>query len=683
MNIRLGCRVLIAIDKKSLADLFDYEHLFSSILDNRVYLQPMADKAINTVVKKIVSTLGEEISHPEEITEKLPGSFNNRNLDRLLRACKEYYLDIRRSKLGPKENITIEKGTGGKEAVVMFASLSSSEKRAGRLEEEYWQKRAVERLIEGNEAINVIRLFMASLQVLIKNTLHYRDQIVIYNLFTASYEVGLTSQHEEQFPKEALFNLFRNTPNLKLFVTNEQYLIKPVLETVDPVILYTPKNVDGQKAGFFQEQFYKALQKGMTIREAFQFSKAAVLTRYSASNIQEVNIRRLETSNLESLEEWGMYCTDEKQLAWRLPHPSSAVSDIAEASPHLAYAPNKLLIDVLSDSMREFVKESALLHSREDSFEHRMALLQAFPLVISEPLRKLFVTVQLEGIESLKALEKLVHVYDATIRYADYIFLAQLNDAILNKLGQDITSDKRLQILFRSENDKPFSVIRNLMDLFEEHEVDLFVEEFHRLSSMIKTEDDSIINSAIFLKDLQLKLTNKQIDADFAALYIKGEKSLSDLLSKFAFLSKYKLVSVKKIELKKGKSLGSPQFVHTFNYLEEGFFTEINKQLSLPGFTDSGSVLLLNSKLEDAEPKYLNLSPFLIDDSTDDTHNVPMPYMLARVNNVKDGVIYGYYSILFPDEQIEIGEDESLGGLRRRALEEWQFFTSLLNGSSF
>ena len=287
--------------------------------------------------------------------------------------------------------------------------------------------------------------------------------------------------------------------------------------------------------------------------------------------------------------------------------------------------PDELLQNLITDKNRWIQSlRQGLLKQGVSVGEKPFAIFQHFGWLIEAFLQKIE-TPSGQG-QTLRRLSFLAEAYQSTLRYLSYIQMSQIlqlenkvNNAALSEFiqlqpQQHITFDY-LNLLLITTN------ILQETDCFMP-EIKLFVDEL----SDTKTD---LYRTAMFLDSHRQKLIKKLIieDEKFPGLLDEYLTALVFWLRKLSFVSKYRLVSIKDINLK--YRMGSPKsFVHVYGELHGVYNEALSSDedynaKSIEGvFTYNQSILLFKGSnvatcLDNIkDPKtYLSLSPLVIDQS--------------------------------------------------------------------
>ena len=227
--------------------------------------------------------------------------------------------------------------------------------------------------------------------------------------------------------------------------------------------------------------------------------------------------------------------------------------------------------------------------------------------------------------KNLRRLSFMAEAYQASLRYLCYIQMAQV-------LQMGKKPDTAIITSFIKMDDDNYlnfdysSLLLSTTDMLGEHgfipEVKSFVEELTDIES-------ALYATAVYLEDQRSKLVANSIAEDEKLIGLLDEylTALVYWLRKISFLAKYRLVSIKEINL--NYRMGSSKnFVHLYGelhgiYSEGGSTDEDYNSKSIEGFfTYNKSILLLrgndvNSGMDKIQDQntYLSLSPLLIDQS--------------------------------------------------------------------
>jgi hypothetical protein len=154
-------------------------------------------------------------------------------------------------------------------------------------------------------------------------------------------------------------------------------------------------------------------------------------------------------------------------------------------------------------------------------------------------------------------------------------------------------------------------LIRAIGNIFEEQKIKWFMPEMsENFNNKFYNALDFWIPERNEIGHYQINLTQEDIEKRC----VEYEEKLTFILQRMAFLSKYKLVSVKEIRVIKSK-VQEASFHHVIDLLNSSDSDFKAKEFHEHSFTESHSVLLM--KTMKSLEEYLNLSPLIIDTSTE------------------------------------------------------------------
>lgn len=136
-----------------------------------------------------------------------------------------------------------------------------------------------------------------SSEAILQKIRDYPDQIVVFH-FSGHGNSEKLQLNQADFRNSELASFLSTQENLKLIFLNAcdtHAHLKPIVnafwnrkkefpQTSLPAILYTTGKVEDQKATLFSEEFYTSLEKGQSLRKAFEFGKRKLAEEDSAPN---------------------------------------------------------------------------------------------------------------------------------------------------------------------------------------------------------------------------------------------------------------------------------------------------------------------------------------------------------------------------------------------------------------
>jgi len=451
----------------------------------------------------------------------------------------------------------------------------------------------------------------------------YRDTLAIF-LFSGHAGRDHLFFTDGEGSSEGIAAMLGMCPNLKMVFLNgcsTQGQVNELLAKGVPIVIATSAPVDDRKATQFSKHFFEALQQQFSIQAAFDMAKAALQTAHKGLDI----ITHRGVFNLAAEEAtWGLFYDEKKEhlLEWKLPIQAPKQSIQAD------FTPNQHLIDTLFKALGEHnayiqqLNQQSTGLSKVSLASKRMAVLNALPAPLAEPLRKLVVPVEQEneGYDKVSEarIRQISQAYTTSLELLAFTMLAQLWNAHDDLGGLTMSEQGRKALRHFFGLSKADHELFNLLDLvvtirgiFNQNNIDFFVQELHTISQLAQS-DDEFAESLHFLNGLRLQVRQNTLDQSaIAYLCFRGETSLTYLYSKLGFMARYRLATIQGIDVQKYRHQQIPSYNHATVVLHDllGGFDLSEVLLEKP--LDNRSVLLIN----DQTWEYLNLSPFVIDEN--------------------------------------------------------------------
>lgn len=429
--------------------------------------------------------------------------------------------------------------------------------------------------------------------------------------------------------------LLGRCPSLKLVVLNgcsTKGQVQALLDAGVPVVIATSAPVGDRTATQFAITFYQSLADShRSIEEAFKDAMGAaqnqsgqVLHAQSARGIVLTSDDRQADEAL-----WGLYYREESDLEWKLP--------LAAYAPPAAYTPNERLIEKLLEALAPYdqdirkIKEQEDLGAERSAGEKKKAILKCLPHPISQQLRKLMSKEM--GMEDHvfydkpgpDRLRQIAHTYATMIELLAFILLADLWQNLENKTRklQLESSDLAALLTFfirPAAEKRPFDfvpLIRSIRQIMDRNGLPFFMEEFPSVSPHFNA-DTAFASACRFLEALRQRMADKAglNEAEAFQLCPTAEEKLAVAFGQLGFLAAYSLSSVRHIHVLKFRYPPTPQFNHNVIHLAQEFIQLEDQAEVMDKFMDAASVLLQH-KAGDTY-RFLNLSPFIIDESAFD-----------------------------------------------------------------
>lgn len=400
-------------------------------------------------------------------------------------------------------------------------------------------------------------------------------------------------------------------------------------------VIGTAVPIQDQMAVEFAEQFYHALSSHTTIRKAFDIATAFVSSKYSGrQNVQTYRGIKLPNDSSDVLP-WGLYLREEAEgiKEWTLPKRASNQQLIRNRFDYETRIDvNDILIDIICEELAGYNSDldDELNKEELDIPSIKREIVDSFPTPIGEQLRKLFtrsndpqVPDEMEQF-TMGRLRQMVTTYRTAMQFIAYIQLSQLWDEKFKKpeleIGEDYIVDFNSFFALNEKNYLNFDYVklsRTISDIFDKYQIPYFISELKQIKTILEKEPDPY-DAYNFLNALHESILDGTVKTDeLETLCMEAEHHLGIILKMIAFLVKYKLVTIKNIEIVKNRH-ESPRYRHSQITLNRALtvastgIAEVG--IEFDNFTDNKSVLFL--KTEDNQVKeYLNLTPFVIDEN--------------------------------------------------------------------
>lgn len=427
-------------------------------------------------------------------------------------------------------------------------------------------------------------------------------------------------------------------------------------------VIATAVPINDTVATDFSEQFYLALAGGATIQRAFQSAKAFVATRYGADRevgeFRAVNWTGKAEAGAAPAMPWGLYVNTAKgedALGWTLPKAAEHQVIIRGAAPaaNAAAAVNTKLIEKLFNAVAAHspavgvLWEAAKKSKRQDLRMVRQQIIDSFPAPVGEQLRKLFASNTID----VQRLRQLVLTYETVAELFCFTVLSQLWNARheVPTLALSAADAAALDgFLGLTKEDQPtydyVSLIGVVARIFRENAIAPFIDEFAGLLDVRSGEDFDAAHR--FMEEMRAELARGRVAAEeIVSFCVQAEAHLGTIVSDLAFLVRYRLTTIKKIDIIKSRHK-PPEYRFNQVVLDRVTAGIADSEEVYAAFTDSESVILVKG---DDMTTYLSLSPFVIDENafTGDqnsklffySHRDGTGYAFRFVENEDDGVV--------------------------------------------
>jgi hypothetical protein len=259
-----------------------------------------------------------------------------------------------------------------------------------------------------------------------------------------------------------------------------------------------------------------------------------------------------------------------------------------------------------------------------------------------------------------------------------FSIIAQLWDAKFERninISEDCSNALR-SLLTIGANERAtfnfFKVIGPALEVFDQNDIPYFIEELKGLSKLFDQEAELAI-AYRFMEEIKGILhSGEKIGGDeMESLCLQAEEKLSTIFRHFSFCAKYKLTTIKSIDLIKSRHK-EPTYRHYKVSLDTVTAGYLDAEAVYPFFTDADSVLLLK-EYDDVE-RFLSLSPFVIDENALRGEKKSKIFIFSHYDKERDVVVY--YFTNNADEKLEVTMQNF-----ERLREQFDDFCTLLLGT--
>ena len=250
----------------------------------------------------------------------------------------------------------------------------------------------------------------------------------------------------------------------------------------------------------------------------------------------------------------------------------------------------------------------------DDEVDYRILgdlIIKNYPWPIGVELRRLF-SGSMRQLDRLR-LDQIFKTIERTMQFVSFVMISQVwKDKAAGKI--------EIPDSFKNDFANRFGVlslgnytwiIRALGKMYQDQNVEWFMTEMgDNFDKKFYAALDFWVPERNEIGHYQINLTQEDIEKRC----VEYEDKLTSILQKIAFITKYKLISVREIKVIKTKN-HDPSFHHVIDILNSSDSDFKGKELDESKFTESQSVLLMKSIKSIDE--YLNLSPLIIDTNSE------------------------------------------------------------------
>ncbi len=469
----------------------------------------------------------------------------------------------------------------------------------------------------------------ATVDKLSEYILKFKDTLALF-LFSGHADRDRLFMADAAAHADGLARLLGQCPNLQLVFLNgcsTEGQVAELLAQGVKVVVATDAPVNDRKASVFSIRFFDALQQKRDLKTAFNMARAAVETEFANVPFSTDHRGAGFAQERRTAGTWGLFYKEENEIVLNWSLPSAHIAQIVE---NVDFTPNEALVETLFNALGEYKDEiKKQIKQAENGMEitlpeKRMAVLNALPAPLSEPIRKLLVPMDTQmGYDKVSTarVRQISEAYTTCMELMAFTMIAQLWEAFYAKGQQNlqVTEDVKVKLksffsLTKSERQVYdfLELVNKIKKVFDQNEISYFVAELADLSNLFE-QDNQFAQSLATLNGLRLIVNqNTALNADQLVYHCEhGEESLTYLYSKLGFMARYRLATIKSIEVQKYRHKREPGYDHSAVVLHNllGGFAVTHVKINRP--LDNLSVLLLNEE----NWEYLNLSPFVLDEN--------------------------------------------------------------------
>lgn len=401
--------------------------------------------------------------------------------------------------------------------------------------------------------------------------------------------------------------------------------VKELLEVGVDAVIATNVDIGDQSAKEFAEVFYKGLATQHNIEEAFRLASASYLMK-KGENIGIYRGQGLEVPEADERLPWGLYVREENNasLSWKLPRQAAASLIVRGAGyRYQTGTVNQKIIETLANAIAPYSEpvkdliENARRRNRAPKVRDlRVAVIDSFPTPLGTHLRKLLLSEEI----STERLRRIVNVYLVASELLAFILLSQIWDEIKERPDLKLPPDQLelVRSFLTLDGDSVDSydyvqLIRALADIFDILDIPYFITEFADLRTAFY-QDEALQKAYQFLEEMRRELKATVTADEIESFCVQAEDNLCEIFKHLGFSAKYKMVTIKSIEMHK-KRFESPKYQHNMVILDRitAAFGVLDEVLTSQSFTENNSVVMVPT--EDVLSPYLNLSPFILDEN--------------------------------------------------------------------
>lgn len=430
---------------------------------------------------------------------------------------------------------------------------------------------------------------------------------------------------------KGLATLLAEQKNLKLVFLNgcSTYdQVKLLFDAGVKAVVATSVPIDDRRAMEFSQQFYEGLAHGRSIGQAFQLAEAYLNSQGNkGDSIQFSSNRSFMAQEVDGGTglPWGLYIQAEHQqeiLDFRLPYYREVglpqqmrqyISRSFEANLHIVEVLDEMC-KYNPDLYHEMVRMEGGVEKNKDSSEYPDIIMSHFPWPIGSQIRLLF-QANLQGYTHNR-IRQLLSLYIVT---SQVLHAALLSDVWEWIRQHEIVLPEHLEQKLPDSSDAYLSYdwLGNMMALYQwirSQQGQVYLGELDTFSQSWEDPESGLQEAYEELEKLRAQIDHLPT-TDLPDLCLDVEYMVALVLGKAAFLSRYRMLTVRSIKIDgpRYQTLAYEMDLGDLRLTSSGALTlySDDSQRRKSSLTNSQSILLAadENRLDQA----LNLSPFVMD----------------------------------------------------------------------
>ena len=288
-------------------------------------------------------------------------------------------------------------------------------------------------------------------------------------------------------------------------------------------------------------------------------------------------------------------------------------SRMVESGAQLANVNDSLIREVFDELIKMKPSIGRFLYFDEDEDEEpdvrELAdlIIRNYPWVIGVELRRLF-SGSLRTLDQQR-LEQIFITIHRTLQFLSFVLIIELYERVSEgkiELKKEFSLELKSRFLELKFEDLIW-IVQEVGKRLDESGVARFMEDH---SSLLSSDFYPLLDFTIPQRNALGEYQMYGLSDDISRSCIEYQDRLCDLLKSLAFITNYKLVTIKEIKVLKARHK-DPLFQHWMDILNSSDSDFRSKQETFESYSDSNAVLFMKSLKKPND--FLNLSPLIID----------------------------------------------------------------------